>query len=95
MADRIEDGGLPLAFRVPCADCKWLEKLDAPKAGHSYRCGYPVEKIALPYGWAISTTLGHFNSEVTFPKKVVEGPIADNARKIECAMLSARQKGGA
>lgn len=95
MADRIEDGGLPLAFRVPCADCAWLEKLDAPKGGHPYRCGYPVEEIALPYGRIIDSGLGHSGSEVTFTQKMIEGPIADDARRLECAMLSARQKGGA
>jgi hypothetical protein len=95
MADRIEDGDLPLGFRVPCADCKWLERLDATKAGHPYRCGYPVEKIALPFGRVISSGLGHSGSEVTFTRKAIEGPIADDARRIGCAMLSARQKGGA
>jgi len=84
----------PLAFRVPCADCKWLENMDNPKAVHPYRCGYPVEEIALPFGRTISSGLGHSGSEVTFTRKAIEGPIADDARQIECAMLSARQKGG-
>lgn len=95
MTDRIEDDDLPLAFHVPCADCKWLERLDATKAGHPYRCGYPVEEIVLPFGRTISSGLGHSGSEVTFTRKAIEGPIADDAWQIECAMLSTRQKGGA
>lgn len=92
MAELYEDrlAAEPLKFRLPCPGCRWLTKQD----DDSYRCAFPLHEIVVPYGCEVRPHVGHARDGVTFTRKMIDGPIADDARLIECAMRPTTQPNG-